>query len=114
MPRRDAGVGIFGSIRTEAFGEGILLRGGGVLDLPATASGQVEEVLVTVGEVVEQDQPVAEWPKIPLDFRLSVGLDFLSFGVEGTGPIEAVRESPTRESLPTGSVETLLWLEGRV
>ncbi len=51
--------GIFGSIPTEAFGEGILIRRGGVSDLVATGSGQVEEVLVAVGDVIEKGQVIA-------------------------------------------------------
>lgn len=51
--------GIFGSIPTEAFGEGILLRRGGVSDLVTTGSGQVQEVLVAVGDVIDKGQVVA-------------------------------------------------------
>jgi HlyD family secretion protein len=51
--------GIFGSIPTEAQGTGILLRQGGVSDLVANAAGQVQEILVGVGDVIEKGQPVA-------------------------------------------------------
>ena len=51
--------GIFGSIPTTADGGGILIRRGGVSSLVATGSGQVEEILVAVGDVVEKGQPVA-------------------------------------------------------
>ena len=51
--------GIWGAIPTEATGEGILLRRGGVSDLVAPGAGQVEEVLVGVGDVIEKGQPVA-------------------------------------------------------
>ena len=51
--------GIWGSIPTEAQGSGILLRQGGVSDLVANASGQVQEVLVGVGDTIEKGQPVA-------------------------------------------------------
>jgi HlyD family secretion protein len=51
--------GIWGSIPTEAEGAGILLRQGGVSDLVSAASGQVQEVLVRVGDVIEKGQPVA-------------------------------------------------------
>lgn len=53
------GWGIWGSIPTQARGEGILVRQGGVSDLVANASGQVAEMLVGVGEVLEKGQPVA-------------------------------------------------------
>lgn len=51
--------GVTGSIPTEAQGEGILLRRGGVSDLVATGQGQIEEVLVQVGDVVETGDVVA-------------------------------------------------------
>lgn len=53
------GWGVFGSIPTEATGEGILLRSGGVSSLVAAESGQVEELLVSVGDVIEKGQVVA-------------------------------------------------------
>lgn len=48
-----------GSIPTEAPGEGILIRRGGVSDLVATGSGQVEQVLVAVGDELRPGQVVA-------------------------------------------------------
>ena len=51
--------GIFGSIPTEALGEGILIRRGGVSDLVATGTGQVEQVMVAVGDEVKKGQVVA-------------------------------------------------------
>ena len=51
--------GIWGSIPTEAAGEGILIRRGGVSDLVSAGTGQVEEVLVGVGDVIAKGQPVA-------------------------------------------------------
>ncbi len=51
--------GVLGSIPTEAVGEGILLRRGGVSELVANASGQVEEVRVGVGDVIAGGQVVA-------------------------------------------------------
>lgn len=51
--------GIWGAIPTEATGEGILLRRGGVSDLVAPGAGQIEEVLVGVGDVIAKGQPVA-------------------------------------------------------
>jgi len=52
--------GIWGSIPTESTGEGILLRRGGVSDLVAPGAGQIEKVLVSVGDVIEKGQPVAQ------------------------------------------------------
>jgi HlyD family secretion protein len=54
------GWGIWGSIPTESQGEGILLRQGGVAALVSAGSGQVEEILVSVGDVIEKGQPVAK------------------------------------------------------
>ena len=53
------GWGVFGSIPTEARGEGILLRQGGVSSLVAAETGQVEEILVSVGDVIQKGQAVA-------------------------------------------------------
>jgi HlyD family secretion protein len=50
---------VLGSIPTEAGGEGILLRQGGVTSLVAAEQGQVEEVLVSVGDVIAKGQVVA-------------------------------------------------------
>lgn len=52
--------GVFGAIPTTAAGEGILLRRGGVSNLVATANGQVEDVLVRVGDVIQKGQVVAQ------------------------------------------------------
>ena len=48
-----------GSVATEAIGEGILIRRGGVSDLVSIGQGQVDEVLVQVGDVIEVGQVVA-------------------------------------------------------
>ena len=51
--------GVWGAIPTESNGEGILLRRGGVSDLVAPGAGQIEDVLASVGDVIEKGQPVA-------------------------------------------------------
>ncbi len=51
--------GILGSIPTQAHGEGILLRQGGVSSLMAAENGQVEEILAGVGDVIAKGQVVA-------------------------------------------------------
>jgi HlyD family secretion protein len=51
--------GVFGSIPTQAAGEGILLRQGGVSNLVAAENGQVEEILISVGDVIAKGQVVA-------------------------------------------------------
>lgn len=52
--------GFYGAVPTEAAGEGILIRRGGVSDLVATGSGQVEVVLVAVGDAIDEGQVVAD------------------------------------------------------
>jgi len=54
------GWGVWGSIPTESQGEGILLRQGGVSSLVSAGNGQVEEILVAVGDVIAKGQPVAK------------------------------------------------------
>lgn len=51
--------GVVGSIPTEAQGAGILIRQGGVSNLVSIGEGQVEEVLVQVGDEIHEGQPVA-------------------------------------------------------
>jgi HlyD family secretion protein len=53
------GWGVWGSIPTEASGSGILLRQGGVSDVVTAATGQMDEILVKVGDVIAKGQPVA-------------------------------------------------------
>lgn len=57
---------VYGSIPTEATGEGVLLRQSGVSDLVSTGAGQVEEVLVAVGDEVQPGQVVARVRQEPL------------------------------------------------
>lgn len=56
----------FGSIPTLAGGEGLLVRRGGVSNLSVTASGRVEEVLVSTGQLVEAGKPVLTLQQEPL------------------------------------------------
>lgn len=51
--------GFEGSIPTEASGQGLLVRSGGVLNIEATASGVVTKVDVTVGDLVKPGQVIA-------------------------------------------------------
>ena len=51
--------GFLGTIPTEVRGQGMLLRRGGVSDLVAATSGQVEAILVSVGDTVTEGQVVA-------------------------------------------------------
>jgi HlyD family secretion protein len=51
--------GFYGSIPTEATGEGILIRQGGVAELVATGTGPVDELLVAVGDPIAKGQEVA-------------------------------------------------------
>lgn len=62
--------GVLGSIPTEARGEGILIRQGGVSNLVAIGEGQVEEILVQVGEVIHKGQPVATVRQDALDRQI--------------------------------------------
>ncbi|MEM7586093.1 MAG: NHLP bacteriocin system secretion protein [Acidobacteriota bacterium] len=51
--------GIFGSIATRVDGRGILLRGEAVLDVTASSSGRLAEILVAPGDVIEEGQVIA-------------------------------------------------------
>ncbi len=51
--------GVFGSIPTQTTGTGILIRQGGVSNVVSAETGQVEEILVSVGDVIEKGQVVA-------------------------------------------------------
>jgi HlyD family secretion protein len=53
------GWGIFGTVPTEASGASVLIRSGGVSEVVSTGSGQVEQVLVAVGDQVVKGQVVA-------------------------------------------------------
>lgn len=62
--------GFVGSIPTEAQGAGILIRQGGVSTVVATAEGQVEEILVQVGDEISKGQPVAHIRQDPLNRQI--------------------------------------------
>lgn len=62
--------GVLGSIPTEARGEGILIRQGGVSNLVAIGEGQVEEILVQVGDLIHKGQPVATVRQDVLDRQI--------------------------------------------
>jgi HlyD family secretion protein len=51
--------GVFGSVRTNVHGQGILCRPGGVFKVPSEGSGVVMEVLVKPGDTVEMNQVIA-------------------------------------------------------
>ena len=51
--------GFYGSLPTEAQGSGILIRQGGVTDVVATGDGQIEAMLVAVGDSVRRGDVVA-------------------------------------------------------
>lgn len=67
------GWGIFGSIPTKASGQGILIRQGGVSDVVATGSGQIEQMKVSVGDVLHAGQPVASVRQDPLLRQIQEG-----------------------------------------
>ncbi|MEM1181139.1 MAG: NHLP bacteriocin system secretion protein [Acidobacteriota bacterium] len=48
-----------GSIPTEALGKGILIRQSGVFDVVSTGGGQIDQVLVSVGDQIERGQLIA-------------------------------------------------------
>lgn len=50
---------VLGTIPTEARGAGILIREQGVSNLVAVTDGQIEEILVRVGDAITEGQPVA-------------------------------------------------------
>lgn len=62
--------GFLGSIPTEALGEGILIRQGGVSNVVAIGEGQVEEILVQVGDVIHKNQLVATIRQDALDRQI--------------------------------------------
>jgi HlyD family secretion protein len=91
------GWGVFGSIPTTSQGDGILLRQGGISDLVSNAAGQVQEVLVSVGDVIEKGQPVA---RIQQDVLLrQIADDRSKQGVLRSQYTEAVRIANQQKQL---------------
>jgi HlyD family secretion protein len=91
------GWGVFGSIPTTSQGDGILLRQGGISDLVSNAAGQVQEVLVGVGDVIEKGQPVA---RIQQDVLLrQIADDRSKQGVLRSQYTEAVRIANQQKQL---------------
>jgi HlyD family secretion protein len=91
------GWGVFGSIPTTSQGDGILLRQGGISDLVSNAAGQVQEVLVSVGDVIEKGQPVA---RIQQDALLrQIADDRSKQGVLRSQYAEAVRIADQQKQL---------------
>jgi multidrug efflux pump subunit AcrA (membrane-fusion protein) len=108
------GWGILGRLPTVVPGEGLLIRDGGIQTVAAPVAGQVTELLVGVGDWVQQEQPVARVLQVEagrtfvattasvgrvMDLRVSQG-DVLSAGtpllsVELPGkPLEAILYLP--------------------
>ncbi len=63
--------GVFGSIATRVDGRGILLRGEAVLDVTASSSGRLAEILVVPGDVIEEGQVIATIRQEALDMQIN-------------------------------------------
>ena len=50
---------VIGRVPTRVYGEGLLLREGSIVDVTSMADGQIERVLVKVGDVVKENDPIA-------------------------------------------------------
>lgn len=62
--------GIFGSIPEKISGQGILIRGGAVLDVEASTSGRITTIDVQPGDLVHPGQPVATIAQNGLDLKI--------------------------------------------
>ncbi|MGK5094262.1 NHLP bacteriocin system secretion protein [Deltaproteobacteria bacterium TL4] len=51
--------GIFGMIPTKVNGQGILIKKGGILNIVSMSSGQISDIAVVVGDLVDKGQTVA-------------------------------------------------------
>ncbi len=63
--------GFLGYIPTTAAGEGILLRRGGVSEVVSAGSGQIAEILLQVGDVVQRGQVVAKLRQEGIERQIS-------------------------------------------
>lgn len=96
---------VFGRVLSEASGEGLLIRRGGVTEVVTSASGPIEKVLVDVGSRVERGDVVAVIRQIDLDRqladlrerRISIDREFRD--------LQAYRESQLRLSDRSRAVE---------
>lgn len=50
---------VVGRVPTRVYGEGLLLREGSIVDVTSLADGQIERVLVSVGDEVKPNDPIA-------------------------------------------------------
>lgn len=62
--------GIWGSIPSKVSGQGILIKTGGIFDIATLSSGQITEILVESGDLVEKGQLVARIAQPQLIERL--------------------------------------------
>lgn len=62
--------GFLGNLPSSVQGQGILIRGGNVLDVEVGSGGRVTEILVREGEVIEADQKVARLAQTALETRI--------------------------------------------
>ena len=63
--------GFLGNLPSQVQGQGILIRGGTVLDVVTGFGGRVEEVLVTSDEIVDEGQVVARLNQAALERRIA-------------------------------------------
>lgn len=63
--------GFLGNLPSKVEGQGILIRGGTVLDVVSGFSGRIEDVLVQSGDLVEVGQVVARVSQAPLETRIA-------------------------------------------
>lgn len=77
--------GFLGNLPSKVEGQGILIRGGTVLDVVSGFSGRIEEVHVRSGDIVEVGQIVATVSQAPLQTRIAnVRIQLNSFREQDT------------------------------
>src|SRR5437016_1565392 len=64
------GWAVLGWVPTRIQGTGMLIRTGGILEVESVAAGQIVEVMVEVGDLVERDQPVVKIAQQELTIEL--------------------------------------------